>query len=165
MFDAVLDLWRQNASWLEIAWTCSTFFVGVMFASRALCRAVRLNLYMRRAKVKSWEMRRRGAKRLRDSFGAYYRHVGFTILGLIAMARPAPLPADTDFQVAAQFSAILFISWAVYDVVCLIFDDRDWTTIVSAFRSDPTRFMRIMRADLGAAIYQEKMENTPSVKE
>lgn len=139
----LIDQMQRNWSGLELAWTLAAV-IGVFLSSRALARATVL-LRAAAEDGMEWPTRRRLYKRVRDSGGAYLRHIGFLLIGIAAMAAPAP-PRNPDVDVTPGLvAAAVFITVIVMDVVFMKLDEDDWLRIVRALMRDPSLWDRLVR--------------------
>lgn len=139
----LIDSILRNWSGLELAWSIMAV-LGVVLSSRALARVTVLTMSALEDGME-WPTRRRLIKRVRDAAGAYFRHIGFLVIGIVAMAVPAP-PPNPDIDTTPGLSvAVVLIGVIVWDIISLQWDERDWVGIVRALLRDPKLWQRVIQ--------------------
>jgi hypothetical protein len=141
----VLDLieaMERNWSGLELFWTLMAC-LGLVLSSRSLSRVTVLVVSLMEEGME-WPTRRRLIKRMRDAVGAYLRHIGFLIVGIVAMASP-PAPVNPDLDVIPGLAATLvFVAIIVQDIISLRWDEADWIAIVKALAENDDLWERLV---------------------
>jgi hypothetical protein len=137
-----MESMQRNWSSLEIFWTLMAC-LGVVLSSRSLSRVTVLTLSLMDEGME-WPTRRRLIKRIRDAAGAYLRHIGFVIVGIVALASP-PTPQDPNIDVAPGLAlALVFVLVIIQDILSLRWDEADWLAIVQALAKDDQLWERLV---------------------
>lgn len=142
MSERLLAAISENWTALEVIWTAMAT-VGILYSSRALSRVTSLTISSVRDGME-WPTRRRLVKRIRDAAGAYFRHIGFLLIGIASLATPQP-PYDPDSPVIPGLTAAIVLCTVVLvDIISLQWDEWDWVAIVRALIRDPELWDRLV---------------------